>query len=178
MNKCGSEKIMSAVFILYLILIGAGVVVLVAQYINSPVDVRQLEAKILYTNFMECITENGYVIDDVFSDGFNVYTYCHLNKNILNPSADDKRDDLFWFNISFVNETGSAVRNSLSAGNSLYQSDCDVNVGKSFSSLNCLYRNESYLFINKTGEIERVRVFTLVVSNNAGKRSVVSKDVL
>ena len=114
MNKRGSEKIMSVVFILYLILIGAGVIVLVAQYVNSPVDVRQLEAKILHTNFMECITENGYVIDEIFLDNFNLYTYCHLNKDILNPSADDEREDYFWFNISFFNESGAMVRNPLS----------------------------------------------------------------
>jgi len=178
MNKRGSEKIMSVVFILYLILIGAGVIILVAQYVNSPVDVRQLETKILQTNFMECITENGYVISDVFSDDFNLYTYCHLNKDILNPSSDDKREDYFWFNISFFNESGSMVRNSLSAGNSMYQSDCDVNVGKkSFSSLGCSYKNESYLFVNKTGGLERIRVATLVVSENTGKRSAVTKNV-
>lgn len=178
MNKRGSEKIMSVIFILYLILIGAGVIVLVSQYVNSPVDVRQLEAKILYTNFMECITENGYVVEDVFMDDFNLYTYCHLNKNILNPSDNDKREDYFWFNISFFNESGSMVRNSLSAGNSMYQSDCDVNVDKkSFDLLGCLYKNESYLFVNKTGDLERIRVATLVVSENAGKRSVVTGNV-
>jgi hypothetical protein len=174
MNKRGSEKIMSVIFILYLLLIGAGVIVLVAQYINSPVDVRPLETEILYTNFMECITENGYIVNDVFADDFNVYSYCHLNKDILDPASDDARGDYFWFNISFFNGTGFRVRNSLSAGNSLYQSDCDVNRNKkSFDTHGCLYRNESYLFINKEGNIERVSVVVLVVSDNIGKRSVV-----
>lgn len=175
LNKKANEKVMSLAYVLYLILIGTGVIIIVAQYVGSPVDIKPLETTILYTNLMECFVKNGFVDNAVFDDKFDVYSYCHLNRNILDPSEGrgDVSRDFFWFNISFFDEEGVKVRDSLVGGNTGYQSDCLVMMGKTSANFPyCIFKNESYFFMNKNGEYQRVKIVALVASFNTRKKEV------
>jgi hypothetical protein len=180
LNKRASEKVISIAYILYLAIIGIGVMVIMAQYVNSPVDVRPLEVKALYSNIFDCLTENGFVKEEVMNDNFDIYSFCNLRKDIFKPSKEDIAKDFLWFSFSFVDEKGVLVRSALYGGNSNYQLDCEseINVGKTSEHYSfCVFGNESYNYVAKDGDVKRLKIVALVSSNNRGERRLSSLDV-
>lgn len=170
LNKKASEKVISVAYILYLAIIGIGIIIIIAQYVNSPVDSRSLEVKALYSNIFDCLTDNGFVKEEVMDDKFDIYSFCHLKKEIFEPTKNIDKD-LLWFNFKFVNDKGAAVRNHLYGGNSNYQLDCEVNSDK--KSLHypfCIFLNESYNYVTKDGRVEQLKIVALAASNNQGER--------
>lgn len=178
LNKKASEKVISVAYILYLLIIGIGIIIIMGQYVNSPVDARPLEAKALYTNIFDCLTENGFVKEEVMNDNFDIYSFCNLRKDIFEPTGKDIDKDFLWFNFSFVDDKGVIVRKALYGGNSNYQLDCEINADKKSEHYSfCLFKNESYNYVAKDGEVKQLKIIALVSSNNQGERGVSSLNV-
>lgn len=168
MNKKASEKIMSAWFFFIIIVVLAGEVFILGNYINSPVDVRPLETKIMQTVLVECLVSSGFVNKEVFESGFDIYSYCNLNKSVF-----EKND--FYFNISFVNNvTGSKERQDIRVVKT-WSPEADCNAMRNIKNnpySYCLYTNETYFFVNKTGDVEKIKLFILTVSDNKGVKKI------
>jgi len=78
MNKKASEKLMSAWFFFIIIVVLAGEIFILGDYLDSPIDVRQLETKIMQSVLMDCVVSSGFVDKEVFESGFDIYSYCNL----------------------------------------------------------------------------------------------------
>ena len=59
--------------------IGAGIAVSVAIYYSAEVDVRWLESDILGERILNCVVDNGYLVEGAF-DNESFYRDCSLNR--------------------------------------------------------------------------------------------------
>lgn len=168
MNKRASEKINAVMFLLYLMIIAAGVTLLISAYVHAPVEVRPQESKILYDNLMNCFVENGFLKSEVLANDFDVFSKCHLNKVAVNSSN-------LFFEFQFVNETGENIRGPILGGESSERKSrklyCDVIKNtKTSDAIACLFMNETYFYSNKS--VKSVKILGWVSSFNQGVRDV------
>lgn len=167
MNKKASEKINAGIYVLYLVIIAAGVTVLMGSYLNTPIDVRPYESQILYDKLMNCFVKDGFLDEKVLSSDFNVFSNCHINKTIIEQSN-------IYFEFVFLNETGGSIRKPFVGG--IFEEikskklDCDVYSGTKTKNIpSCLSKNETYLYYNSS--IKNVKIVGWVASENQGVRN-------
>ena len=167
MNKRASEKINAGMFLLYLIIIAAGVTLLISSYVNTPVEVRPMESKILYEKIMDCIIEDGFMKEEVLINNFDIYSKCHINKTVINNSN-------IFFEFQFLNETGiirGSISSELSSEFKSRKDYCEI-ISKTNTpdAIACLYRNESYFYLDDG--IKSVKIYGWVASFHQGVRNV------
>jgi hypothetical protein len=166
MDKKASEKINAAMFLLYLVIIAAGVTLLISSYVNAPVEIRPLESRILYEKIMDCIVEDGFLKEEVLINNFDVYSKCHINKTVINNSK-------IFFEFKFLNETGiirEPISSELSSEFKSRKEYCEIiSNTKTPDAIACLYRNESYFYLDKG--IKSVKISGWVASFNHGVRN-------
>jgi hypothetical protein len=166
MNKKASEKINAGIFLLCLLIIGAGVTILLSSYVNAPVDVRSTESGILYNTLLDCFVENGFVKEEVLDVNFDIYSSCHINESLIVKSN-------LYFEFNFVDSEGKNIRESIVGGNSAerksVRKDCEVNYGTKTTNSNvCLFKNESYFYVNDS--VKSVKIVGWTASFNLGVR--------
>ncbi len=101
-----------------MVLFVTGIVILVVSiFYSGSVDVRHVEAEVLYERLMECVVEQGFLILEFFNPDFDIFEKCNLNKNIF------QEETILYFNVSFFNSEGVLVKNITSAATQL-EGDC------------------------------------------------------
>jgi len=168
MNKKASEKINAVMLILYLVIIAGGVTILISSYVNTPVDVRSMEAQILYERLMNCFAKDGFLKENVLDVNFDVFSSCYINKTVIGNSN-------IYFEFIFLNETGVDVRNKIIGGDLVWiiskKNDCEVYLGReNEKSPSCLFKNETYLYTSFEG-VKNVKIVGWVSCNNQGVRN-------
>lgn len=168
MNKKASEKINAVSYILYLVIIAGGLTIILSSYVNTPVDVRNYESQILYDKLMNCFVKDGFLKDDVLKENFDVFTTCHVNKTVINSSR-------FYFNFNFYDEEGLKIRKDIFGGNPKevdnIRNTCEIVFGKKTKSgLVCLFKNETYFYIDSSN-VKTVKIVGWVTSDNQGVRN-------
>lgn len=165
-NKKASEKINVGMFLLYLIIIAAGIVTILSSYVNVPVDVRNYEGQIIYDRIMNCFIDEGFIDSKVFSDKYSVFSDCSLNKTAIDGSN-------IYFEFSFRNETGSELK-SIVGGNfknrESKKSECSFLRAARSDSSSCQWKNETYFYYNGT-QLVNIKIVGWIMSDNQGVRA-------
>ena len=168
--KKGGEKIFSIWWFFIIAVVGLGIVIGVWIFYAADVDVRQVEAEMLYERIANCIIDNGFV-DAVIESDFDVFEECHLSKDAFNGSS-----FYFRFNISDVN--GHGLKNVKSPGANMEVS-CEIVIGnpkeekrpevKGFPR--CVKKQEMALYYyGPDRETRKAVVEILTASNNIGEQ--------
>lgn len=161
-NKKASEYITTIMFFVILAIILFGILFILGGYTGDSIDIRGSEARILHDNIMNCIIHLGFLDAEVLDGDFNLYSKCRLSEDII-------YNNRFYFNISFIdNNTNDKIRNDIYAkdkGDIVV--DCDVNRENKYPNFPyCYYINETYFYINKSGDVGVVRVVSLTASDD------------
>ena len=82
MNKKAGERIISIWMFLVWIIVLAGIVGIIWMFYSAEVNVRGIEAEILSGRIVDCISENGYLVEN-FDDNFDIFSECNINKDII-----------------------------------------------------------------------------------------------
>jgi len=152
MNKKGAEKIISVYWFLMLIIVAGGIYGMVYTFYGHPFDVRELEANILINNVADCISEKGIINDFVFNESGainknfneNFSDICKINFNV-EDEKNWKEKEQYYVQIDFYNvENLSKPFSSISKGNKLWVSDCDINKKGDFGILEKCVRKRFY----------------------------------
>lgn len=166
MNKRGSEKINAGMFLLYLIIIAAGVTLVISSYVNAPVEIRPLESQILYEKLMDCFVKDAFLNEKVLANDFDLYSECRINKASIDSSN-------LFFEFSFLNDSGENIRPIILGGESLERESrglyCNV-IGKTNTAdaIACLSKNETYFYYDKG--VKSVKIVGWAASFNQGAR--------
>jgi hypothetical protein len=84
-NKKGTDKIISIYWFVILFLVAAAIVYMAAIFYGEPYDVREIEANILVNQIAGCVSEGGYLKENIlFNEEFktNFLEECDLNFNV------------------------------------------------------------------------------------------------
>jgi hypothetical protein len=81
MKKKGADKIISVYWFAILFIVAGAVVYMAALFYGAPYDVRAAEQRALENAIADCMTDKGYLNDNIFDANFknNFLEECHLN---------------------------------------------------------------------------------------------------
>jgi len=167
MNKKGTEKILSVWWFFVIAVIGFGIVAGVLIYYSAEADVREVEADVLSGKIVNCISEQGFLKNDVFVKNFDIYSVCGLDKEVFSSGSN------FYFRISVFDETGKLFRENIIGGDASFEKDCKIATGigaKRFPK--CVTKNKS-LFFFVEGEIKKINLEVLAGSNQITRKVLV-----
>jgi len=84
-NKKADERILSFYWIIIFVLITIAIVSATLFYFSAPLDIRDIEARVLNDKIIDCITEDGSLnletLDALDPSGGNLEVVCGLNFN-------------------------------------------------------------------------------------------------
>ena len=152
-GKKGGEKLLSIWWFLVLGIVGAGIVVGVLIFYSADVNVKQTEAEFLYNNIVECLTEEGFLIEGINEN--NIYEKCKLSRQIIEEEG-------FYFKIDF-SETNMQ---DIVKGDQSLEELCGLK-GKHMPK--CADKKESFFYYDKN-EIKKIEVRVFTASNQEGKK--------
>lgn len=160
MNKKGGEKYFSVWWFLVLLVVGGCVVYATNSFLSTDQDIRFLEAGALYTQVENCIVKDNILDISIFDEGYDFYTNCSLNKEILNQ--------FFYVGISL--KEGNVVLNKTSFGKD-FSVECGVFLeGTSAENYpRCVSISEEIFFI-LDGVKRRGTLEIVAGSNNHGNK--------
>jgi len=118
------EKMFSIWWFIVITMVGVGIVSGVLIFYSAEVDVREEEAKALYSTLNECLIRQGELYEKSLKGEFDVYSSCGLSKEVFEGESN------YFFKINFLDEKGNALRNSIKRDSSGFEADCKILEGK------------------------------------------------
>jgi len=155
-NKRAGEEIYSLVWFSVWIVVWLVVIIGVLKFYSLNIDVKQVEADILSEKILDCINENGVLIDDFFKEDFGelgIFNKCGLNQEIM------KED--FYFKIVL----DTTPKKIISGGNPGFEAMCGQ---KGENVPKCVPKKENILYDDGTGA-KPIKIEVLTASNQKGK---------
>jgi len=80
-NKCGDERLLSIYLFIIYIIVSIGIVSGVLVFHGAGLDVREIEADILSEKIIDCLVDEGELVDEVLEEDFNLQEFCNLELN-------------------------------------------------------------------------------------------------
>ncbi|MEJ2267630.1 MAG: hypothetical protein P8X70_00965 [Nanoarchaeota archaeon] len=167
MNKKGVDLV--SVWWL-IIIVGVALVIAASLTIfhSAEIDIREVEAEILYDKIAECILENGFLVDDILRENFDIFKSCEIAESLFEEGSD------YYFNVRIFNEADVLMK-EIRKGDYSIEKDCEVVEeidGKSIKARNYprCYDNEEFVFYLDSGNIRELKVKILTSSNQKGKK--------
>lgn len=161
-DKKAGEKLLSAWWFVIIIIVGGGVAVSVIMYYSADVDIKEVEAEILYEKIVECTIQQGVLIEEIFEKDFDIFKKCGLSKKVF-----ESKD--FSFKISVLDDSEKLIREEIIKGDISFEKDCEIKEKiKAESYLKCVKRTENILYHGdgiKKGVLE-----VLTASNQIGRK--------
>lgn len=172
LNKKGGEKLLSVWWFFVLAIVGVGVSAGVLIYHSADVDIREIEAEILYEKILNCITEQGFLIEEALKEDFNVSDFfeeCELNEEIF------EEESIFYFNIQILDESENLIK-EIRGGDFSFEKDCKIQEedeeGKKIEAKyypRCVREKETILYY-EDNEIKEATLEILTASNQVGRK--------
>jgi len=154
MNKKG-DKLLSFWWLFVLMIVGGGVVIGVGLFYSAEVDVRDVEAEILNDKILDCIIEEGFLVEG-FSNDFDIFEKCKISSKVFSENG-------FYFKILFEGEETFEIKKGTS-----FETECEAvedNEVKAKYFPECVKRIRSVVYLDKKGELE-----VLTASNQVGRK--------
>ena len=128
-DQRGTDKILSMYWFAILVIIAGGVFAMVYNFYGAPYDIRESESSLLANRIADCVSQNGKINPDFFSEGNfnseiekNILEECTLNFNV---EMGYQNVPQYFFEIEFYKpEDLSAGVFSISEGNLNWKTDC------------------------------------------------------
>jgi len=162
MNKVGGEKILSIWWFFVLALVSAGVVGGVFLFYSFDLDVREVESGIMVNRVYDCIGSNGFLREDVFLDGFDIYEYCDINKELFYKNGSEVYLEVEVFDL------GELVFSNYSRNNDLKKS-YDISSEVEFKDPPKGFLGSEVFLYREDGEIKNMDVKVVFVSDQKGE---------
>ncbi len=148
MNKKGADKILSVYWFAILIIIAGAIVAMVSVFYGYPYDVRDIEANMIVNKISDCLSQDGRLNPDLFSEtGFNKEFSLHnCNFNFetekkFKPGESFTNETQYYVEINFYNLTTNENVFKISQGNSNFLADCEIESEDYERLVKCVDRN-------------------------------------
>ena len=159
-GKKGGEKIFSLWWFLVLVLVAGSVVIGVISFYSASYDVRRIEVDLLGEKILNCISDKGYLKNEVLESNFNLIEKCKLNKDLFDEGSD-------WYIKIKIGD-----RKELKEGAGTFEKDCEVSSGlKAKYFPKCINMEYRLLYASKETN-EEIDVFLRIGSNQKGDKLI------
>ena len=95
LDKSG-DKMLSFVWIFLWVIVGGAIVISVGMVYSTEVDVRSAEAESLNSNILNCIIQEGVLVNG-FGENFDIFQECKISEKVFSENG-------FYFRIYFDGE--------------------------------------------------------------------------
>lgn len=140
MNKSAMTKFFIFWWFFCVIIVLGTIVLVTLSIFSREIDTRTYEADILYNRIMECITENGYLIEGLHEkSSWDIFSLCDISNYSFEV------EPIFYIEISISESL------KFSAGDKSLKDPCLLSLNKDFQksfSKNCLLRSETVYLAN------------------------------
>lgn len=159
-GKKAEERVYSLVWFSVWIVVWLVVIIGVLRFYSINFDVKEVEADILSEKILNCINDNGALIDGFFKEDFNIFEKCGLNQEVM------KSD--FYLKITLNTDPKKIV----SGGNPGFEAMCWQ---KGENVPECITKKENILYDDGT-EAKIIEIEVLTASNQKGKNVLGGSD--
>lgn len=166
LNKRGREYL-SIWWIVSFVLATGAIVIAVSTYYSAELDVRQFEADILADSILDCLVENGFLLEETLDEEFDIFERCNINKEVFEGESN------FYFNISIIIEEGESLREDIIAGDRSFETECAILQREEGEEVEaryfpvCLRRSTEALYFDN-GERKIINIEILAASDQRG----------
>ena len=81
MNKKADERLLSIYLFIIYIIVSIGVISGVLVFYGAGLDIREIEADILSEKIIDCLVDEGELVDEVLEDDFSLQEFCRIELN-------------------------------------------------------------------------------------------------
>lgn len=157
MNRRG-DKLISVYWFAILFIVAGGIVYMVSAFYGRPYDVRAAEADILTTKIARCISEAGYLKEEVLTEDFknNFAETCAINFQVEDIYGWRERGQ-YYIEVEILDFNTKQKISEISEGNQGLKPDCELD-GKGFPV--CIER--SLYSIDKEGNQYQINILSIV----------------
>lgn len=161
-SKKGAEKILSVYWFAILIIIAGSVVAMVSLFYGTPYDVRGTEANIMVSKAVNCISENGKLTEELFSENKNFNEDFNLKEkcNFVFETESKSETEEYLLKTEFYDLSNEKVF-SISEGNSNLYADCKIGEEKYKKISKCIER-EFYSLNPFDNEVFKIKIISAV----------------
>ena len=123
-NKKGN-KLISVYWFVILFLVAAAIVYMVISFYGEPYDIREAEANVLINKVVRCLSDTGYLKENVLSTEFeqNFLEECKINFEI-EDAYDWKKRGQYYIEINFYDFLTEQSISTIKGGNGALKTDC------------------------------------------------------
>jgi len=154
-SKQGASKILAVYWIAILLIVAAGIYGMVYFYYSHPFDVRVLEAEALNAKVADCLSQQGKLVSEVYSDKVNT-DFDLISKCDLNFSTEDFSDwkdfGQYYSEVNFY-DINEKFLGTLKAGNTALKSDCEIQEEKGYEKVSTCVTSKMYVVSEGNSQI-------------------------
>ncbi len=165
-NRKGGEKLLSIWWFFVLAIVGVGISASVFIYHSADVDVREIETNILYGKIVNCVIKQGFLIEELIEEDFDIFRECQLNKESFGEGS------YFYFNLKVFDNSSNLIK-EIEEGDFSFEKDCEIQEGEEGVIAKyypkCIRKKEIVLYY-KNNKIEEVELEILTASNQVGRK--------
>ena len=161
MNKKGADKILSIYWFAILVIIAGAVVAMVSMFYSYPYDVREIEANIMINKISDCLTEDGKLNQELFSNqSFNEeYTLDNCNLNFETEKSFNNEEQ-YYIEINFYGPDSEESLFKTFQGNSNFKADCEIESENYERLVKCVDRD--FYSLDDSEMVYRINVLSII----------------
>ncbi|HLC87269.1 MAG TPA: hypothetical protein VJH65_03290 [Candidatus Nanoarchaeia archaeon] len=160
-DKKGAEKIISIYWFFILFIVAGGVIYMVILFYGEPYDVREIEANLLVNSIADCISEAGFLREQVLNKEFrdNFLEVCRINFNV-EDFQEWKNEEQYYLHASFYNFDTESFIFDISEGNINLEEFCKEQYKGQKNNPVCISR--SFYSLDKQGGKYKINIIGAV----------------
>lgn len=161
MNKRGTDKLLSVYWFTILFLVAAAIVYMVIIFYGKPYDIRELEANALTNHIADCLSESGYLKENILgNEDFknNFLENCDLNFNV-EDTYNWREQGQYYLRVEFFQEENLVFE--VTEGNKNIISSCGLESEIEEEKIAKCVEREFYS-LNSTGDVHSVKILSIV----------------
>jgi len=157
-NKKAAEKIISVYWFVILFIVAAAIVYMTASFYGKPYDARKIEADLLADKVAKCISEAGYLNEEVLEQQFleNFLGNCNINFNVEDAYG-WREQEQYYIELNLSDFSSGEKILEIKEGNTKLKSFCNL---KGDNLPVCLER--SLYVINKDNNQYRADILSII----------------
>jgi len=157
-NGKKGAKILSIWLFFILVIVGGAVVFSTSVLYSAEVDLRNAEAEMLNDKIIDCVVENGFLVESLFEESFDIFQKCKISENVFGENG-------FYFKINMDGKEEKEISKGIS-----FETECELTEdneieGRYFPE--CVKRFKSIVYV-ENGETKKGVLEVLTASSQVG----------